>query len=77
MDDLPLFRAIEFLDYMGRAPGMQVTMGTGPRKAVDEQDALGQFSSLQAMLPGVSAIPPKLREAIAWAEGEKVRRGIN
>lgn len=43
----------------------------------NEQEALRRFSALQAVMPGVSGIPPQLREAIAWAEAEKTKRGMN
>ena len=42
-----------------------------------EHDALSQFSSLQAVMPGISPIPERLREAIRWAEMAKSKRRTN
>ncbi len=66
---------------MGRTPALRLAPGKerdpNAWEPVSEQDALGKFSALQAVMPGVTGIAAPLRDAIAWAEAEKAKRGMN
>jgi hypothetical protein len=69
------------MDFLGRTPALRMALGKERNlnawEPVNEQEAVQKFSALQVVMPGVSGIPPQLREAIAWAEAEKSKRGMN
>jgi hypothetical protein len=59
-------------------PATRLTMPEGSEAAKTPGDPLSDFAALQAVIPGgMSKMPSHLREAIAWAEEEKRKRGMN
>lgn len=68
------------IEFLGKTPMLKMAAGEDRQDRWEppgEQQSLQQFSGLQALMPGISRMPPNLREAIEWAEGEKTKRGIN
>ena len=53
-------------------------MPEGSETAKAPTDPLAEFTALQSVIPGgLSKIPAHLKDAIAWAEAEKRKRGMN
>ena len=68
------------MEFLGKTPMLKMAAGQERQDAwepPDEEQSLRQFSGLQALMPGITRMPPHLRTAIDWAEGEKTKRGIN
>ncbi len=70
-------RAIELFEFWKRDAQMNGKQMQSKTPHTEAKESMGNFSALQAIIPGgVSQMPAELREAIDWAEAEKLKRGL-
>lgn len=82
MDEASLDRVLDLLEYMRRESAAKFGKQEHSAPVYEawapptEKQAMDDMASMQSVFGGVNAIPQHLREAIAWAEDEKMKRGI-
>ena len=78
VDDLPLCRTVEFIDYLGgfRRRGSQGIFGPKkPAKKTEEENS-ADFIGLQTFMPAMKGIPPGVKKSIEWAERMMAKHGL-